>query len=145
MSGYPVIDSRLKMNSLKAFRERLASDIFTMEDLLSLVNEAEEALAMVSDLKCENTKLEQIGSVLSHLAWEGFADTIDVERLRNITDIFRYDNLSLSSYTDITRMQNLLARFVHKIDENGSITKEDELILDTRRYLRDARLIKQKE
>jgi len=45
---------------------------------------------------------------------------------------------------DVVRMQTLLALVLHQVDVTGMINKDEKLVLDIRRFLADADLIKQR-
>ena len=132
--------TNLKLNSLKEFRERLASSTFTNEEILILLCEAEALSKRVEDLEKENERLVDAGDTVAEIAWENHDDTVDIGRLRTVADDLRtgrqYDPMP-----DPVVMQTLLARVMQKLMVDGCVTKNDELFRDLSRYLNDTNII----
>ncbi len=131
----------LKLNNLDDVKERLRKDGLLTDDVLSVLMEAETIYGKFKKMEADQINLLESARRISILVWDTINDTINVHQLRDeISTIVRVDN-AIPSRNDFVRMQDLLARFLHKVRVDGSVSQNDELVRDVIRFMSDADLL----
>ncbi len=131
----------LRLNSLKDLKEKLIKSSLSAGEILSIIVEAETLHQKLETIAASQGRLIEAVFRLNQMVWDHMDDSVDINQLRDEIDMMmRIENLN-PARTDAVKMQDLLARFLHKVKVDGSILQTDELVRDVIRFMNDAELI----
>lgn len=140
MNGLPSISLSLTPSELEDLKARVVTGQATPKDILALVLEIENVHVQI---KVVRDWMESYCSISNKINEECYKHDPSLTKIQDWTDELRY-GLGPPRGVNIDRMQALLAQVLHKVDVAGEVKTADKVILDIRRLLYDADLIKRR-
>lgn len=137
MSGPLSISLSISPSELQALKGRVVTGQATPDDILKLVLEIE---SLQSQFKTLADTLELYKKLANKINEECYKSNPSQAKISDWSDELRY-GLGLPNGT-VERMEHLLASVLHHVDVTGALPKEDKLVLNIRRLLYDADLMK---
>lgn len=139
MNGPPSINLSISPGELQALKGRVITGQATPDDILKLVLEIEN---LQSQFKIFTDTLETYKKVADKINEECYSHDPVISKIQDWSDELRYNLGSPNAHVD--RTQQLLASVLHRVDAAGVVNKDDKIILEIRRLMYDADLIRKR-
>lgn len=137
MNGPPFINLGLSPSELEALKAKIVSGQSSPSDILRLLTEIENLHAQ---FKAIAAHFELYQAVSDKINTECYTNSPSIMKIQDWSDELKYAIPNRG--VDVPRMQTLLASVLHQTDVTGVVNKDDKLVLEIRRFLSDADLIK---